>query len=101
MSLYDPAKDLSVINGIQEAHGFKIGDLVEYTNPNGVTFAPRIVVGFVQEPEKRIYNYTLIPSGKRMSEEIICDRTVYINSDSPWYPVAPSSLRKLEEGEVV
>lgn len=79
MSLYNPAADPSVINGIQEAYGFKIGDLVEYTNPNGAVFAPHIVVGFVQNPD---------PS-------FLPENTVYINSDSPWYPVKPSSLRKI------
>lgn len=79
MSFYNPAADPSVINGIQEAYGFKIGDLVEYTNPNGAVFAPHVVVGFVQNPDP-----TFLP-----------ENTVYINSDSPWYPVKPSSLRKI------
>ena len=83
MSLYNPAADPSVINGIQEAYGFKIGDLVEYTNPNGAVFAPHVVVGFVQDPDP-----TFLP-----------ENTVYINSDSPWYPVKPSSLRKIGAGK--
>jgi hypothetical protein len=81
MSHYNPANDPAVVNGIQEAYGFKIGDVVEYTNPNGAIFSPLIVVGFVNDPPKTNYKYT---------------RMVYINSDSPWYPVEPSSLKKLE-----
>lgn len=83
MSHYNPANDPAVINGIQEAYGFKIGDEVEYTNPHGVKFGPRIVVGFVQNPDP----------------DFLPDNTVYINSDSPWYPVKPSSLRKIEDNE--
>lgn len=83
MSLYNPAVDPSVINGIQEAYGFKIGDLVEYTNPYGNVFAPHIVVGFVQNPDP-----AFLP-----------ENTVYIDSDSPWYPVKPSSLRKIDACE--
>ena len=96
MSHYNPANDPAVINGTQEAYGFKRGDIVEYTNPDGVKFAPHIVIGFC-EPEKRVHNYTIIPSGERVTEERICNRTVYIDSDSPWYPVEPSSLRKTGE----
>ena len=81
MNHYNPADDPDVINGIQEAYGFKIGDIVEYTNPNGVKFKPRIVIGFVQNPDPNF----------------IPDNTVYINSDSPWYPVKPPNLIKLEE----
>jgi hypothetical protein len=79
MSHYNPSDDAAVINGIQEAYGFKAGDIVEYTNPYGLTFAPHKVVGFVQDP-----NPDLLP-----------DNTVYIDSDSPWYPVKPLSLRKI------
>lgn len=69
----------AVINGIQEAYGFKIGDIVEYTNPDGLTFGPHIVAGFVQKPDP----------------DFLPDNTIYINSDSPWYPVVPSRLRKV------
>lgn len=79
MSHYNPAKDPAVINGIQEAYGFKIGDRVEFTNPNGLTFGPRKVVGFVQKPDP----------------DFLPENTVYIDSDSPWYPVKPSSLKKI------
>ena len=94
MSHYNPANDPAVINGIQEAYGFKRGDTVEYTNPQGVIFAPRIIIGFI-EPQKRIYNYTDLYTGEKKTEERVCNRTVYINSDSPWFPVEPTSLRKL------
>lgn len=80
MSHYNPANDPSVINGTQEAYGLKVGDQVEYTNPHGMTFGPHKVVGFVQEPDPNF----------------LPDNTVYIDSDSPWYPVKPSSLRKMD-----
>ena len=94
MGHYNPAKDSAVINGIHEAHGFKRGDIVEYTNPQGVIFAPHIVIGFCK-PERRTHNYTLLSTGESITEKIICSRTVYINSDSPWFPVDPASLRKI------
>ena len=84
MSHYDPASDPGVINGIQEAYGFKIGDLVYYTNPNGLRFGPHRVVGFVQIP----------------APDFLPDNTVYIDSDSPWYPVKPSSLKKISACEI-
>ena len=80
MSHYNPANDPAVVNGIQEAYGFKIGDLVEYTNDNGVRFRPRKVVGFVQNP----------------TPDFLPDNTVYINTDAPWFAVKPSSLKKIE-----
>ncbi len=79
MSHYNPVNDPAVINGIQEAYGFKVGDKVEYTNLNGVVIAPRTIVGFVQNPDP----------------DFLPNNTVYINSDSPWYPVRPESLRKI------
>lgn len=83
MSHYNPANDPVVINGIQEAFGLKVGDKVEYTNLHGLTFSPHKAVGFVQNPDP----------------DWLPDNTVYIDSDSPWYPVKPSSLRKMgEEG---
>lgn len=83
MSHYNPAADPAVIDGIQEAYGFKIGDRVEYTNPHGLTFGPHVVVGFVQNPKP----------------DFLPENTVYIDSDSPWYPVIPSRLRKLDACE--
>lgn len=83
MSHYNPAKDPKVINGIQEAYGFKIGDIVEYTNQFGVKLGPYIVVGFVQNPDP----------------DFLPDRTVYINKDAPWFPVKPSELRKIAAGK--
>ena len=80
MGHYNPANDPSVINGKQEAYGFKVGDKVEYTNSYGLIFGPYDVVGFVQEPEP----------------QFMPENTVYINTDSPWYPVKPSSLRKTD-----
>lgn len=83
MSHYNPADDPAVINGIQEACGLKIGDLVEYTNSYGVTFGPHVVVGFVQDPDP----------------DFLPDNTVYIDSDSPWFPVKPESLKKIKKAE--
>ena len=97
MNTYNPARDPDVINGIQEAYGLKRGDKVEYTNPDGGIFGPHVVIGFC-EPETRLFEYTILPSGERGSEQRTCERTVYIDSDSPWFPVEPSSLRKIEDG---
>lgn len=57
----------------------KIGDIVEYTNGNGVKFFPRIVTGF----------------RKPNPPDFLPENVVYINSDSPWYPVKPSRLKKV------
>lgn len=81
--MYNPAEDPTVISGIQEAYGFRRGDVVEYTNSYGLTFGPHTVIGFVQKPDA-----TPLP-----------ENAVYIDSDSPWYPVKPSSLRKMESDE--
>lgn len=78
---YNPANDPEVTNGIQEAYGFKIGDVVEYTNPYGLKFGPHVVIGFVQNP----------------NPDCLPENVVYINSDSPWYPVEASSLRKCDD----
>ena len=86
--------DPAVINGRQEAYGLNRGDKVMFTNEHGVTFGPYTVIGFC-EPEKRIHNYTDLYTGERKSEERICHRTVYINSDSYWFPVEPGSLSKI------
>lgn len=83
MSQYEPANDPTITNGIQEAYGLKIGDFVEYMNPHGLTFGPHVVVGFVQKPDP----------------DFLPDNTVYIDSDSPWYPVKPSSLAKIKGEE--
>ena len=75
---YNPANDPKVVNGIQEAYGFKVGEDVEYTNPQGVKFGPRRIIGFVPDPDP----------------DFLPDNLVYINSDSPWYPVKVSQLKK-------
>lgn len=80
MSHYNPANDPAIACGIQEAYGFKVGDKVEYTNSYGLIFGPYNVVGFVQEPDP----------------QFMPENTVYINTDSPWFPVKPSSLRKTD-----
>ena len=82
-------------SSIQEAYGFKCGDIVEYTNPDGIKFAPQTIIGFI-EPEKRTYNYTLLSTSECVTEERICNRTVFINNDSPWFPVDPANLKKME-----
>lgn len=83
MKFYNPAKDPAVVNGVQEAFGLKVGDKVTFTNDYGVTFAPRVVVGFV--PDFELDNQQ--------------ERSVYINSDSPWFPVRPSSLKKMSDSD--
>ena len=97
MSHYNTADDPAVIKGIQEAYGFKRGDAVQYTNPDGIIFGPYTVVGFC-EPDKRTHNYTILSTGERVTEERVCNRTVYIDSSSPWFPVEPSSLSKITRG---
>ena len=62
---------------IQEAYGFKIGDVVEYTNPQGVKFSPRTVTGF------------------REKSDYLPDRLIFIDDNCPWMAVAPSSLTRL------
>ena len=83
MQHYNPANDPEVINGKQEAYGFRVGDIVEFTNSNGVVFCDRQhkVIGFVPES-------TLLMEKFR-------ERTIYIDSDSPWFAVKPHQLRKL------
>ena len=78
---YNPADDPEITGGIQEAYGFKIGDIVEYTNPHGIKFGPRTVIGFVQNPDP----------------DFLPDNVVYIDSDSPWYPVEACALRKYDD----
>jgi len=75
---YNPAKDPKVVNGIQESYGFKVGDIVEYTNPHGLKFGPHKIIGFVPDPDPNF----------------LPDNVVYIDSDSPWYPVKASQLKK-------
>ncbi|MFR1698776.1 MAG: hypothetical protein ACLSU9_10930 [Anaerovoracaceae bacterium] len=84
MSHYNPAEDPAITGGIQEAYGFKRGALVEYTNEFGVKFGPHIVVGFVQKPDPNF----------------LPNRTVYIDDDSPWFPVPPDSLKKIKSKEL-
>jgi len=85
MSHYNPADDPVVVNGIKEAYGFKMGDIVEYTNSYGLKFGPHSIVGFVQNPDPGF----------------LPDNTVYIDSDSPWFPVKPCDLRKITADEVI
>jgi len=97
MSHYNPANDPAVINGIQEAYGFKRGDKVMFTNDDGCVFGPHTVIGF-REPEKRIHNYTELYSGERRTEGKVCNRTVYIDYDCYWFPAKPENLTKIEGG---
>lgn len=96
MAHYDPAKDPAVINGKQEAYGFKRGDRVMFTNEYGGVFGPYTVIGFC-EPETRTHEYTDLYTGERRTEQRTCNRTVYINSDAYWFPKEPESLTKIEE----
>jgi len=76
---YSPANDPAIVNGIQEAYGFKVGDVVEFTNQEGLKFSPHRVVGFRANTDP----------------DFLPDNVVYIDSSSPWYPVKPSSLQKI------
>ena len=57
--------------------GLKVGDVVKFTNDYGVEFEPRLVIGFTT-PENELHG-----------------RFVHINTDSPWFPVPPGSLTKI------
>jgi hypothetical protein len=59
----------------------KIGDKVTYTNPNGVVFPGHTVVGFCD------WDWDTFKG------------RVFIDSDSPWFPVEESSLT-IEGGEI-
>jgi hypothetical protein len=61
---------------------FALGDQVMFTNDNGVTFGPKTITGF-REPDP----------------DFLPDRTIYIDSDSPWFPVKPEQLRKVGSPE--
>jgi hypothetical protein len=61
---------------------FCVGDRVMFTNDYGVTFGPRTITGF-REPDP----------------DFLPERTIYIDSDSPWFPVKPSQLRKVDSPE--
>lgn len=62
-------------------HDFKIGDIVEYTNENGVKFSPRKITGF----------------RKPNPPDFLPERTIYINGDAHWFPVKPQELKKITE----
>lgn len=62
--------NLKITNGIHQAHGFKIGDKFQYTNPNGVKFENKIVVGFDENLK------------------------IYYDSNSPWFAVEPENCKK-------
>jgi len=54
----------------------KIGDKVIYTNPNGVVIRrPYTVMGFCEE------------------KGTIFEGRVYVDSDSPWYPIEANRLK--------
>ena len=53
---------------------FNIGDMVTFTNDNGVQFHGRVVAGFSPEVEN--------------------GRFVYLDQDAWWFPVAPTNLSR-------
>lgn len=53
----------------------KIGDKVTYTNPNGVVFPGHIVTGFYDGDRDTFKG------------------CVFIDSDSPWFPVKKENLK--------
>jgi hypothetical protein len=52
----------------------KIGDVVTFTNDQGLSFANRIVIGFAK-PEHQLHG-----------------RFIHLHHDSPWFPVKRESL---------
>ncbi len=56
----------------------KIGDIVTFTNENGVSFPNLIVIGFAN-PDYQLQ-----------------DRFIHISSDCAWFPVKRSELTKQE-----
>lgn len=64
------------INILEEMGGFKAGDLVEYTNENGVKFTKQIL-GFRTDYQ--------IPKN-----------TVYLDKDSYWFCVPISSIKPIK-----
>ena len=51
---------------------FKVGDIVTFTNENGILFKDRKIIGFDDNPDN--------------------NRTVYLSKDSYWFPVTAESL---------
>lgn len=55
---------------------FKPGETVKFTNEYGIEFGPYKVLGYTKP------------------ENMIGDRYIHINTDSPWFPVHPRSLSR-------
>jgi hypothetical protein len=53
---------------------WKVGDCVKFTNDYGVEFEPLRVIGFTK-PEHELHG-----------------RFIHLDTDAPWFPVAPESL---------
>ena len=53
---------------------FKLGDLVTFTNENGISFPNKVVIGFAK-PENEVGG-----------------RFVHISTDAPWFPCNPEEL---------
>lgn len=58
---------------------FTVGTSVMFTNDYGVQFGPHRVIGFAK-PEHEQHG-----------------RFIHIDSDSPWFPVKPESLKAVAE----
>lgn len=54
----------------------RVGDIVAYTNPNGVTSMPYVVLGIDPTPDN--------------------GRCVYLDWECYWFPVAPSKVKLLK-----
>lgn len=74
-------EDNSMENHPPELCDFQVGDTVKFTNDYGVEFEPHKVIGFTTARHK------------------VGGRFIHINSDSPWFPVAPESLTLISKAK--
>lgn len=60
---------------IQELDGFRVGDIVTYTNEFGISFENRLIVGISKT-------------------NLFYDRRFYIAKDAYWFPVKTEEIQK-------
>ena len=75
--------DNNMVNVPPRPCDFKVGDFVKFTNDYGVEFILHRVIGFTK------------------IEDELHGRFVHIDTDSPWFPVKPESLEKINVDDVV
>lgn len=68
-----------MVNEPSKPCDFKVNDIVTFTNDYGVSFHSLRVIGFTK-PEHEVNG-----------------RFIHIDSDSPWFPVKPESLKLLHK----